>query len=91
MTTAEDAALIAACRAEGRCMVTMDLDFANPIRFDPTIHAGIAVLRAGGPASFAMIDALMETLAEALSNDSIEGKLWIVEPGRIREYSPEPE
>jgi hypothetical protein len=31
------------------------------------------------------------TLAAALGRSDITGKLWIVEPGRIREYAPDVE
>ncbi len=40
-----DADLLAVCVAEGRALITLDMDFANPLRFDPAITAGIAVLR----------------------------------------------
>ena len=33
------------CVREGRALRTLDLDFANPIRFDPRPTAGVAVLR----------------------------------------------
>jgi len=33
LNKAEDAALIDLCRQEGRAIVTLDLDFANPLRF----------------------------------------------------------
>jgi predicted nuclease of predicted toxin-antitoxin system len=89
MTSATDVALLAACNDEGRCVVTMDLDFANPMRFDPSTRPGIAVLRADGPLTTAGIEQLITTLVEALATSSIEGKLWIVESGRIREYTPE--
>lgn len=42
---AEEAALIELCRQEGRAIVTLDLDFANPLRFKPSHFSGIAVLR----------------------------------------------
>ena len=42
---AVDPVIIEVSRAEGRCLVTMDLDFANPLRFRPDRYAGIAVLR----------------------------------------------
>ena len=35
MTSATDSALIERCRSEGRALVTMDLDFSNPIHFPP--------------------------------------------------------
>ncbi|MEA2615726.1 MAG: hypothetical protein QOE72_1509 [Chloroflexota bacterium] len=40
-----DADLLAVCVAEGRALITLDPDFANPLRFDPVSTAGIAVLR----------------------------------------------
>ena len=35
------------CRDEQRVLVTLELDFANPLTFDPRATAGVAVLRAG--------------------------------------------
>lgn len=40
-----DQAIYDVCRAEDRLLVTLDLDFANPFRFDPGPTAGIAVIR----------------------------------------------
>ena len=45
LTGATDADLIEASRAEERCLVTLDLDFANPLTFAPRRYPGIAVLR----------------------------------------------
>ena len=89
MASASDAALIAVCRAEGRCLVTLDLDFANPVRFPPARHAGIAVLRPGARATAGNIQDALRTFVAALAMASIEGKLWIVESTRIREHTPE--
>jgi predicted nuclease of predicted toxin-antitoxin system len=91
MTSAADVAVIEACAREGRCLVTLDLDFANPIRFRPADYAGIAVLRPRDrPTAVGLTDLVM-TLAAALGRSDITGKLWIVEPGRIREYAPDVE
>jgi predicted nuclease of predicted toxin-antitoxin system len=89
MTSAVDADLIAHCHAEGRCLVTMDLDFSNPLRFPPSQFSGIAVLRPSSRPTIADLESLMSTLVEALNRSTIEGMLWIVESGRIRQYSPE--
>lgn len=43
--SAADRVLIEACRKEHRCLVTLDLDFGNPLFFRPSGYAGIAVLR----------------------------------------------
>lgn len=39
-----DPALFDICRGEGRCLVTLDLDFGNPLLFRSSDYAGIAVL-----------------------------------------------
>ena len=39
-----DGDLLKYCRAEGRCLVTLDLEFANPLVFLPSRYLGIAVL-----------------------------------------------
>jgi hypothetical protein len=76
----------AVCRRERRCLVTLDLDFANPLRFSPGEHAGIAVLRPPPKTAPADLDHLIDVLSQALESRSVTGRLWIVQPGRIREY-----
>ena len=44
LTSAPDHDVIAACHAEQRCLVTLDLDFSNPLRFPPWDFSGIEVL-----------------------------------------------
>lgn len=45
LQSASDPDVIEVCRAEGRCLVTLDLDFSNPLRFNPADYSGIVVLR----------------------------------------------
>ena len=40
-----DKELIALCRTQQRCLVTLDLHFGNPLLFRPEEYFGIAVLR----------------------------------------------
>jgi predicted nuclease of predicted toxin-antitoxin system len=84
-----DASLIAICAREGRCLVTLDLDFANPLVFRPADYRGIAVLRLP-PKSTPddLLDAVL-TLIGGLERDDIDGKLWIMQRGRIRQYQPD--
>jgi predicted nuclease of predicted toxin-antitoxin system len=86
MCGATDSELAVACAREERALVTLDLDFANALRFPPEAHAGIAVLRAGRLLTPEGLAAAVETLAVALKTSSLAHQLWIVEPGRIREY-----
>jgi predicted nuclease of predicted toxin-antitoxin system len=42
---AEDAKIIECCRREERALVSLDLDFANPLHYRPSDYSGIAILR----------------------------------------------
>jgi predicted nuclease of predicted toxin-antitoxin system len=88
MTSAADEDLIRACAAEGRALVTLDLDFSNPLVFPPARYAGIAVLRLPPRPSHASLLAAVRTLAEAMQREQLPGRLWSVEAGRIRIYQP---
>lgn len=91
LSSADDRTLAEVCRSDRKCLVTLDLDFGNPLRFTPSHHSGIAVLRLPQrPAAEDLFDAV-RTLAAGLASRTIEGKLWIVQRGLIREYQEEPE
>ena len=89
LASAADDRLIEVCRSEGKCLVTLDLDFGNPLRFDPSRYSGIVVLRL--PLEFTAGDLLdaIRTLAIGLADSAVAGKSWIVQRGRIREYHQE--
>jgi hypothetical protein len=61
------------------------------LRFRPADYSGIAVIRLSGRANQAELLKTVSTFAKALETESIIGKLWIVEIGRIRIYRPEDE
>jgi len=86
MTASADHDLIRACAAEGRALVTLDLDFSNPMAFPPNQFAGIAVLRLPPKLSHGSLIATVRTLVEALQREQLVGRLWSVEAGRIRIY-----
>lgn len=89
LSSAPDAELIEVCRTENRCLVTLDLDFSNPLRFPPSDYAGIAVLRLPPrPTPGDLIDAV-QTLVGGLEREQIEGRLWIIQRGGIRVYQSE--
>jgi predicted nuclease of predicted toxin-antitoxin system len=83
----EDQSLYEVCRAERRVLVTLDMDFANPLRFPPEASAGIIVLRPSRPLLTVLVSMLSNAVAAA-TRDAVVGKLWIVEPTRIRVYEP---
>ena len=80
---ADDSAVAEACRRERRCLLTADQDFAQILDFPPNDYAGIVVLRHPHPTLHAML-LLVQQVAAALAHESLDGSLWIVEPGRIR-------
>jgi len=88
LSQASDHEVIRACQSEQRCLVTLDLDFGNPLVFDPIKYAGIAVLRLPPRPSHEDIMDACRTLAAGLEHGQIKGKLWIVQRGRIGEYQP---
>lgn len=90
LSSASDGTLIEACRREGRALVTLDLDFGNPLLFRPSEYRGIAVLRLPPKPSHADLLAAVRTLLGALAKGEISGKLRIVQPGRLREYQEPP-
>ncbi|CAN5821744.1 DUF5615 family PIN-like protein [soil metagenome] len=83
-----DDELIEVCRVEDRVLVTLDLDFSNVLRFPPQRYAGIVVLRVPHPIELDDIYERIRTLLKALEHEELDGKLWIVEQDRMREYAP---
>jgi len=88
LASADDDRVAKVCQAESRCLVTLDLDFSNPFVFPPEEYSGIAVIRLPRHPTPADLFAAVTTLGRALEKDSVEGSLWIVERGRIRQYLP---
>jgi hypothetical protein len=81
-----DPMLIQRCKEEQRGLVTLDLDFSNPLVFNPSDYLGISVLRLPRKATHQNLLDAIRTLIGALERDTLYGKLWIVEIGRIRIY-----
>jgi predicted nuclease of predicted toxin-antitoxin system len=71
------------CR-EQFCLVTLDLDFCNVIRFPPERSGGIAVIRVPKNATMGALERLVTLFIKMLSRVPIEKQLWIVEMDRIR-------
>jgi predicted nuclease of predicted toxin-antitoxin system len=83
LTGAEDEVIAKVCQDESRCLVTLDLDFANTILYPPQEYFGLVVLRHPRPTAKGLLD-LVRQLSTTLQNMDPTRKLWIVEPGRIR-------
>jgi predicted nuclease of predicted toxin-antitoxin system len=86
LCSASNRDLIERCMAESRCLVTLDLDFGNPLLFRPIAYAGIVVLRLPSKPSHNDLIACVHTLNTAFASGEIAGRLWIVQRGRVRQY-----
>lgn len=92
LTSTPDIQLIDICRNEGRCLVTLDRGFGNRIRFKPSDYPGIVVIRLPSQPAAEDLRFAVETLILGLDEAEVEGKLWIMQQGRILEYqAPEDE
>ena len=84
LSGASDEALFEVCVSEDRCLLTLDIDFADVLRFPPQRTAGIAVLRLPKNPSLRLLETVVGNLLRFLAVETIRGRLWIVEPGRVR-------
>lgn len=87
-----DDTLIEVCRAEQRVLITLDMDFSNPIHFPPARYAGIVVIRTKPPVSTDQLfrELLCFTKASK-AYDTLHGQLWVIFKESIRAYAPNPE
>jgi predicted nuclease of predicted toxin-antitoxin system len=82
-----DPDLLAVASREGRCLLTLDLDFANVLAYPPESHGGIVVFRLPSVSLQGLLQ-LMISFAVWLEEEDPSGQLWIAEPGRLRIYTP---
>lgn len=80
---APDPALLAACFAEDRILVTLDLDFADIRAYPPGSHRGVWVLRPATQTFAAVLDLLLSGI-RLTSAERTAGKLWVIDEKRVR-------
>jgi predicted nuclease of predicted toxin-antitoxin system len=79
-----DEDLFEICSSERRALVTLDRDFGQVTRFRPEKSAGIIVLDVGPRTTLQGIVSRLRDFLAVLESRSVEGALWIIEPGRVR-------
>jgi len=84
-----DRRLFEVCCGEKRCLVTLDLDFADVTRFPPNRSNGIVVIRVPRNPSLPLLERLVQQFLRALDPLRLDGHLWIVEVNRIRVHDVE--
>lgn len=78
-----DPTVAAACRAEGRALLTLDRGLGDIRAYPPADHHGIIVLRARDQAIDTVL-ALIRRLVVVLETNPLSGTLWIVDEHRVR-------
>lgn len=86
LLSAPDADIVRVCTAEGRCLVTLDKDFSDPVRYPPRQFAGIVVVRLPGRFQLPLLERALALVVEAARTSDVNGRLWIAEVDRVREY-----
>ena len=84
-----DRELSKVCKNEFRCLLTLDLDFADTTQYPPKQTNGIVVIRVPHNPSLNLLEQLIQQFLKLLETEILEEKLWIVEVGRIRIHQSE--
>lgn len=74
-----------AVKAEARCLITFDLDFADTRSFPSGEYSGLVVLRLRLRTAAAQLKRI-EHVVDNSAN--LAGRLWIVEDDRVRDWTP---
>ena len=88
LSGAADEDLFSKCKEEKRCLITLDLDFSNIVRFPAEDTEGIIVIRPNRPASLEVMTSMIELFLKALENHDPANCLWILEPHQLRIRKP---
>jgi len=89
MGTASDQQIAAHAQASQLILLTKDQDFGNVIDYPPNQYHGIAVVEPPAQIGRAGVLALVETLLRQQHIiDILDGRLAIIQPGRIRLRPP---
>lgn len=72
LESSSDNDLIQICNAEERCIVTLDMDFANPLNYQPSKYNGIAVIRLPKNSSPEDLYSMTEMLAKKCLSSQLE-------------------
>ena len=82
---AADSAIAAHAKSHQFAVLTADLDFANIVEYPPADYAGIVVIRPPDKANRDLVLALVKQFLQVTALVAhLQGRLAIVEPGRIR-------
>lgn len=89
LSGSDDNLIYNVCREEERTLITFDVDFANIIRYPAEETSGIIVCRIRKKIDLAYIRELCVILVKIISENDLNGKLFIVEENRVRIRKPD--
>lgn len=78
-----DTRIIAVCQKEKRALITLDWDFSDIRTYPPQKYSGIVVLNPPNQTKSTLL-ALASRIPSLLKQEPLEGRLWIIEPERLR-------
>lgn len=84
LTGADDTIIFHQCKVENRCLITLDMDFADILRFPTFDTAGIVVVRPPHPIALLDLENMIKDLISALQENDTQDNLWILQQGKIR-------
>lgn len=73
LSGARDEIIFEACVRESRCLLTLDLDFADVTRYPPHTSAGLAVLRLPRGATLRTLEQFVRSLVLMLQTETPQG------------------
>ena len=80
---AHDGAVLDACVAEDRVLITLDLDFSDIRAYPPGSYPGLWVLRPPKQ-TFKAIEALVRAGLQLSTVERVAGQLWVIDEKRVR-------
>ncbi len=83
LTGSPDPEIADACQREGRCLFTLDKDFADILTYPPEQFAGLMILRVKYQDKRTIIETV-EKLLTLFPHHPVEQHLWIVDERRVR-------
>ncbi len=83
LSGAQDEAVLQACVAEDRILITLDLDFSDIRAYPPGSYPGIWVLRPPKQ-TFRAFEALVRAGVRLSAVERVRGQLWVIDEKRVR-------
>lgn len=83
LSGAKDEAVLEACVADDRILITLDLDFSDIRAYPPGSHSGIWILLPPKQ-TFKAIEALVRAGVRLSTIERVHGQLWVVDEKRVR-------